>query len=148
MMADIEHHPDSSHVLAEEEEGDEAARQHLAEAEQVRKTLARKENQAVAYLRVILMMVLLVTATLASVGVYFYTKRDEEDTFTSEFAANAAKILESFHEAVEVKLNAIDTLSVTITSFALATGATFPNITIPDFEYLGASTRIGADATM
>jgi hypothetical protein len=119
-----------------------------AEAKQERHILGEKESRMVAWLRVIVFVVLLITAVLVSLGVFFYSRGDEEDDFESEFAANAAKVIGSFHEAVERKLNAIDTMSVMITTFVLSTEASFPNVTFPNIEYLGANTRIGADGTL
>jgi hypothetical protein len=147
-MADLEIETgDDSSVVISGGEGGETLREQ-AEAKQEREILGGKENRMVARLRVIVFFVLLVTAVLVSLGVFFYTRGDEEDDFRSEFAANAAKVIGSFHEAVERKLNAIDTMSVMITTFALSTEASFPNVTFPNFEYLGANTRIGADGTL
>jgi hypothetical protein len=138
---------DDSSVAVSVGEGGETPLE-LAEAKQEREVLGGKENRMVAWLRVIVFVVLLVTAVLVLLGVFFYTRGDEEDDFESEFAANAAKVIGSFHEAVERKLNAIDTMSVMLTMFVLSTEASFPNVTFPNLEYLGANTRIGADATL
>ena len=105
-----------------------------AERELERKTLARKENQAVSYLRAIVLVVLLITAALVSAFIYLYVSQTQKDDFESEFESHAAKILETFHDSVERKIEAIDALSVQYTSYARATGASFPNVTLPDME--------------
>jgi hypothetical protein len=143
---EIEANDDSSVAVSVGKGGETTIEQ--AEAKQERQILGEKENRMVAWLRVIVFVVLLITAVLVSLGVFFYTRGDEEDDFESEFAANAAKVIDAFHEAVDRKLNAIDTMSVMITTLVLSTSLSFPNVTIPNIEYSGANTRIGADGTL
>jgi hypothetical protein len=98
--------------------------------------LAGKETKKIVYLRFVVAGFLFVTAVLVSVGVYMYTRNDQEQDFETQFEAQAIRILERFHEAVESKLGAMDALATSVTSFApfapfaLSTGATFPNVTI------------------
>ena len=126
---------DSSSVdLSQGEVDDDVRAREMAEEGEVREVLAKQENKAVAWLRVLVFFVLLVTAILVSVGTYLYTRNDEEEDFEHDFSANAAKVIEAFHDAVDQKLGAAGTLSTTITSIAISTGATFPNVTIPDIE--------------
>lgn len=54
----------------------------------------------------------------------------------------------SFHVAVASKLSAIDALGVQFTSYAIATGATFPNVTLPNFAVRGSNSRILADGCL
>jgi hypothetical protein len=133
---DIDDPNDDSSVedLSQGEVEDEVRAREMAEEGEVKEVLARQENRAVAWLRVLVFFVLLVTAVLVSVGTYMYTRNDEEEDFENDFSANAAKVVEAFHDAVDQKLGAADTLSATITSIAMSTGATFPNVTIPDTE--------------
>ncbi|CAB9505094.1 Receptor-type guanylate cyclase gcy [Seminavis robusta] len=109
-----------------------------------RETLARRESQAVGCIRIVVYLVVLMVAISVSLVVYFYTKSDQQQDFETQFAAFAAKVAESFYDSVERKMGAIATFSTTITSYAVNTGATFPNITVPDFELRGAHTRIQA----
>jgi hypothetical protein len=92
--------------------------------------LARNETKTISYLRFFVFGFLLVTAVLVSVSVYLITHRDQEQDFETQFDAQAIRILERFHEGVEGKLGAMDAMATSITSFALSTGATFPNVTI------------------
>ena len=48
-------------------------------------SLARDETQAVRCLRLVVWLVLMLTATLVSVGAYMYMKNDEEDTFQEQY---------------------------------------------------------------
>jgi hypothetical protein len=92
--------------------------------------LARNETKTISYLRFFVFGFLLVTAILVSVGIYLITRRDQEQDFETQFEAQAIRILERFHQAVEGKLGAMDAMATSITSFSLSTGATFPNVTI------------------
>jgi hypothetical protein len=112
------------------------------------KTLARKETKVVNVLRVLALVLLFVTATLTSVGVYFYTSNDEKQEFESVYQANAQRLVESFHGAVERRLGAINSMTTAITSYSLDTKQTFPLVTCPNFEIRGSDLRVQtADAT-
>jgi hypothetical protein len=75
-------------------------------------------------------------------GVYFYTKRDEEDDFEYVYGASAERVIQSFHESVAQLLAGVDAGAVAITSYALNTGANFPYVTMPDWELRAANTRV------
>jgi hypothetical protein len=111
------------------------------------KTLARRETKVVNVLRALVLVLLLVTATLTSVGVYFYLSNEETQTFESTYQANAQRIVESFHYALENRLGAINSMATAITSYSLDTGQTFPFVTIPHFEIRGSDLRVQADTT-
>ena len=72
-------------------------------------------------LRVLVLILLLFTVTLTSVGVYIYTSSEETHNFESGYKANAERIVESFHDAVERRLGAINSMATAITSHSLDT---------------------------
>jgi hypothetical protein len=111
------------------------------------KRLARRETKAVNVLRVLVLVLLLVTATLTSVGVYIVLSNEETKTFESGYQVNAQRIVESFHDAVERRLGAINSMATAITSHALDAKQAFPFVTIPNFEIRGSDLRVQADAT-
>jgi hypothetical protein len=111
------------------------------------KTLARRETKAVNVLRALVLVLLLVLATLTSVGVYFYLSNEETQTFESTYQANAQRIVESFHDALENRLGAINAMATAITSYSLDAKQSFPFVTIPNFEIRGSDLRVEADAT-
>jgi class 3 adenylate cyclase len=120
----------------------------VSELEHERKTLARQENKAVRLLRVLVFVVLSSTAAVVAMGVHRYISHDQHSNFETDFEAHAAKLLESFHDSVERKLEAVDALAVTITSHAIQSGSSWPNVTLPDFAVRVANTRILADAVV
>ena len=115
-------------------------------AQKERQTLARTEDKAVRSLRILVVLILFITAVLVSVAVYFYTSNDEEDDFEVEFAAQAARIMEQFHDSVEKTLQAMDAMSVATTSYAMSSELGFPRVTVPDFVFRGVSARVLSEA--
>jgi hypothetical protein len=111
------------------------------------KAVARTETKVVKMLRALVLVLLFVTATLTSVGVYFYTSHEEIHNFESGYRANAQRIVESFHDAVERRLGAVNSMATAITSHSLDTKQTFPFVTIPNFDIRGSDLRVQADAT-
>ena len=107
-----------------------------------RKTLARKEGKAVRNWRIAVFAVLVSTAALVSTSCFLYMKNDQDDDFKQEFKSLANKLLESYYHTVERKLEALDALSVAYSSYAHDTGATWPNVTLPDIEVRGAGVRV------
>ena len=93
-----------------------------------RKALAEKEARAVNYIRVVAGLVLAMVAGLAMFGVYRFISKDQKEDFEKSFAANDEKLLENFHLSVERQMEALDSLSVSMTSFAAATGEKWPNV--------------------
>ena len=135
---------DASDDLSLDDEDEDLDLRDQAAAEE-RKTLAKNETRAVSALRVFVLFVLFLTAVLVSLAVFYYTRDVEEDEFDARFKSIADSVMNSFHDAVERKLGAMDTVSTTLTSYALSTGAKFPFVTFPDFDVRMASTRIQAD---
>jgi len=107
---------------------------------------ALKETRAVDMLRFAALVLLLVTMILVSCGVYAYMRYNERYKFEIAFHDSAFQVLDSFHQALERSLGALDTLSVGITSIAVATNQSFPFVTVPDFELRGANFRIDSGA--
>jgi class 3 adenylate cyclase len=118
----------------------ENAKQRAAKME--RKQLAARETKIVFWLRILCFAILLSTAVVVSLGVYFYTKNDEEEDFKHVYDASAERVIQSFHNSVAHLLAGVDAFSVAVTSYALDTGATFPNVTVPDLELRGGNTRV------
>jgi hypothetical protein len=85
------------------------------------------------------------TAIGVSLATFYYSRFVEEDSFEAQFDSVAVVTLKSFVEAVESDLKAMDSLASGITSHALNSGETFPNVTVPDWEVKGATLRVQTD---
>ena len=112
------------------------------EQELERKTLARKEDQAVKWLRICVFVLLMLTATIVSVIAYRYVKNDQTADFEHEFNAMASKMTEAFQSTMALKIEGLEGLSAAFTSHALSSGSSWPNVTLPDFEIRAANTRV------
>ena len=64
-------------------------------AKEEREEIAKQEGRVVFVLRMIVMLVLVASAIGVSLGVYFYTTNQEEESFQQNFDADATKVLES-----------------------------------------------------
>jgi class 3 adenylate cyclase len=115
-------------------------------AREERLSLGLRESQAVRALRIVTLFVLLSTAALVTTGVYFISRYSEEETFQSEYEAGANQVIKSFHISVEQFLGSFDALASIITSHAIDSGSTFPNVTVPDFEVHADATRVLSQA--
>jgi class 3 adenylate cyclase len=136
----------SEHGSSTPSDDDESCGHHLDanrdDKEQERATLAHKENKVVVWMKGAVAIVLLTTSVLVSTGVFLYTRNDQRGDFKDSFRADADRLLESFYKSVERTLEAVDALSVTITSHALETNSTFPNVSLPDFALRFGNARI------
>lgn len=117
-------------------------------AQDTRKNLARTETQAVSCLRYVVLLILLATAVGASVGTFLYSRGVEKDSFAAEFQSVAVVTLRSFVESVEHKLGSQDAIASAITSHAEDKGETFPNVTTPNYDVLGAALRTQTDSVL
>jgi hypothetical protein len=104
-------------------------------------SLAHAETRVVNCLRVAVFLVLILTGALMCTGVYLYTSHGEQDDFRTAFQNSAHQVVESFHDSVQRNLGAVASLSSSVTSFAASTNATFPFVTMPDFEVWGSHVR-------
>lgn len=100
------------------------------------------DSRWINYFRLLMMLILVIMASLLIGGTFRYTRNDERQNFEAAFHALADEVIDSFHASVSNQLAAMDALSVSYTSYALTTGSTFPNITLPHYEIKGANTRI------
>ena len=95
------------------------------------KAIGGQETQAVRRLRCFLLLILLV-AVAASIGVYLFTRQEEDADFEAAFLSQGQKVMNGFQEDSIRKLEAMDSLSNSFTSYAINSGSTWPFVTIPN----------------
>ncbi|CAJ1933537.1 unnamed protein product [Cylindrotheca closterium] len=105
-------------------------------------SLAHYETRAVRCLRLVVLIVLVIAATVVGVLAYDYALEEEIKEFERNFEANAFKLVESFHNAIDYRLGAFNSFANALTSYSIETGNDFPFVTLPDFSIRGADTRI------
>jgi hypothetical protein len=100
--------------------------------------LARQETQAVKYVRVLVLAVLIMTTVIVAVTIYVLANRYEEDAFELAVQEQALAISHSWTTHLEQQLMALQALGVSMTSYAAVANASssssWPLVTIPDFE--------------
>jgi hypothetical protein len=128
---DIEGHS-TGKVSCSDEASKNSATETKNSATEKRHTVIRKEYMArLIKLRVLLWLVLGCIMVISVSGIYAYSKAKEHSVFVSEFEGFAAKVIDSFQSDAQRKLEALDSLSATVTVFALDHKQTWPNVTIP-----------------
>eukprot|EP00977_Amphora_coffeiformis_P014429 scaffold4042_cov165-Amphora_coffeaeformis.AAC.9 len=123
-----------SHVDSDFEVGDQAkARASVA--------IAMRETGFVRKMRLLVIAVLAAATSLAGLGVFYLTYTTEKTKFEDDFQANADKVMSALSESVDTTFTAMDSLAVTIVSYATLTNSTWPYVTLPDFEVRSAKIR-------
>lgn len=117
-----------------------------AEEEPTREDIAVDETLAITRLRQAVFIALALASVVVSAVVYSSAKHTESSDFHKGFSEASDEVFDSFQEKVQQKLGAIDGLALDLSSYARGTNATWPLVTLPDFDMRGGSTRSLADA--
>ena len=104
-------------------------------------SLAVRENRAVNYLRSMVISVLLVATFIASTGVYISCKRDETSRFQNAFMEAAENVLLAVESSQKLHLNALDALSIDLSSVSRTVNQSWPTFLVPDFAERANSIR-------
>ena len=89
---------------------------------------------------------MIAAAILLSVGSGVVLRHAEYRKFQENFEANAEKVIDFVQITIRRKMESLDTLSASFTAFATATGAVWPNVTLPDYAVRAAGIRALAGA--
>jgi hypothetical protein len=101
--------------------------------------MLRKDKQ-IRRIRIMSLAVITVTAIVVSMAVYGSLRSAEQLEFERRFLDQSSQIGQALESQLDVKLRAIDALSVTVTSYAESRSGGWPTITLPEFTYRSAST--------
>ena len=108
-------------------------------------SIAKKDTKAACHLRVLVIALFIFMSVFVPIVIFITTSNNEEEGFKNEFAALATKVIDSFEFNVARKLGAIDSLDISVTSYAVGTKSSFPFVTMPDFDLRAANTLALAD---
>lgn len=103
--------------------------------------LAIQQTRNLRRFRLCFVFSIFVIALGLAVGIYFLTRKQEENSFSTTFYDRAAKIMNTFQVRMEQNAGAIESFSFSLTSYAAFTNKTWPFVTLPDFEVKAASAR-------
>jgi hypothetical protein len=93
----------------------------------------KREGQRVTCLKLLVILILVSSATIIAVIVYLYITNSEEKQFLAKFQNDADKILESIGSSFERTLGTMNALAVILVSNAHDQGHPWPFVTLPDF---------------
>lgn len=94
--------------------------------------IASKENRAVTLLRIVVLLVLLGSTAAVAALAYTYSTYSERDRFEEAFFGDAEKVFTAMGRSLDLTFSALDVCVASIVSYAKATNATWPFVTIPD----------------
>jgi hypothetical protein len=117
-----------------EHEGSTAEEDDSEERGPAKIEIASKQNKAVRRVRYAVALVLLLAAAVVSLSVFYYTRSEEITTFDQHFMDQGTKVVDTFSQNAERRLEALQAFSQQITSYALHSNSTWPFVTLPDFE--------------
>ncbi|CAB9524962.1 Receptor-type guanylate cyclase gcy [Seminavis robusta] len=96
--------------------------------------IAHSETRHVYRARIVMAVVLMLVAGIICGGVYYLTRKQEEEMFENAFLDLATKVADTFESMAARRLSAIESLAVTISSNAASRFQRWPNVTVDDFE--------------
>lgn len=100
--------------------------------------ITKNESKAVFCLRMLLVVLLLVSAILVSFAVYYYTFTDEEDSFETQFESDALKLFEGIGHNFDLSMGQADSFMIRVLSQAKSTQTEWPFVTIPEWPVQAA----------
>jgi hypothetical protein len=99
-----------------------------------------QEDRKIRTIRALSLAFLIITTIVVSTVVYGSLNKVEQLEFERTFAEQSSQIGQALESQLDVKLRAIDALSVTVTSYVGSRSVGWPKITLPEFSYRSAST--------
>lgn len=108
--------------------------------------LAHDETRAVKCLRVIVIVLILGATAAVSTLVYLFTHNAEVSEFEETFNDHAEQIVLTVDQKAQNKLEAVVAIALMIQAYAIDSGSTWPNCTVPFFEEHIMATKSLTDA--
>jgi len=96
-------------------------------------TIANSENQKVGFLRFTLLLVLVGLAAAAAFAAFHFSSAKEKDDFETYATEQCTKVVSTFEESAKRRLEAIESLVLSISSNAAAQNRPWPFVSVPDF---------------
>jgi hypothetical protein len=94
---------------------------------------SRKETKDVIRLKLLVMLILIASASTIAAWVFRYISRSETSQFESKFGYDSSKVIQTIGSSLERTLGLLDSFSVTMISYARDLNETWPFVTLPDF---------------
>jgi hypothetical protein len=97
------------------------------------KVIALAETKAVGRLKLVVFLVLVVSAAAVASTVSWFIRHYEHKRFKDEFMDDAGKVLQAVGITIDKTLRSFDSVATTFTTIAEVTNQTWPFVTIPNF---------------
>jgi hypothetical protein len=108
--------------------------------------IAHKESQEVRRYKMMVFLIILGTSVVVAACVHCFIKRSERIQFEDHFKESAAIVLEGIGNSIARTLIPLDSLAVSIVSYARASNNTWPYVTLPNYALRMAKTMPLTDA--
>jgi hypothetical protein len=95
--------------------------------------ITKKETKDVVRHKVLVLFILLVSASSIATGLFLFISRGETSHFETKFNSDAAKLLDGVGSSLLRTLGLLDILAVAYVSHAHNQNETWPFVTLPDF---------------
>ncbi|CAB9500010.1 Receptor-type guanylate cyclase gcy [Seminavis robusta] len=107
--------------------------------------LAKNEDKAVGYLRLLVALLLGIVALVVCLSIYFVTKSSEQTDFEDDFKDTSLKVVETFGSTLKQRMNIAENFVIDITSrVANEPDLEWPLVAFPDFGIrAGKTAQIG-----
>jgi hypothetical protein len=116
--------------------------------EEVKLEFAKKENNAVWYLRISVFLLLMCVALAVCLSVYYVGVASEKEDFEQDFEDLGDKLVESFGLTIRQRFGIVENFALGLTSFVNNdANNSWPFVTFPDYERRAGSTARLADLT-
>ena len=95
--------------------------------------ISDKATKKVLHMKLLVIAILIVSAFTLAVCAYSLIKKSETKQFESKFGYDAHKVLEAIGSSIDKSLGLLDSLAVTLVSYASDKDDKWPFVTLPDF---------------
>jgi hypothetical protein len=95
--------------------------------------IGKKESEEVLRFKFIVLLILVISAVVVATCVNIYVKKKEQSQFAEKFRTDALKVLDTVSNSIDRTLIPMDSLAVDLVSYARATNATWPCVTLPNY---------------
>jgi hypothetical protein len=109
--------------------------------------IAERETQAVVIWRVIVISAMVLITVGVSIAVFVYVDSKEQSNFETNFEEDAFKIFSDFGKGVIQRFAQLDTLALSMVSYANVSGdSDWPMVTVPNFAVRASKARSSVGA--
>jgi hypothetical protein len=95
--------------------------------------ISKKATKNVFHLKILVIAILIVSASVLAACAYSFIKRSETKQFESKYGYDAHKVFEAIGSSLDKTLGLMDSLAVTLVSYAKDKNDKWPFVTLPDF---------------